>query len=301
MQLAYNQNYPMGRAGMRATLDPVAINSRIAEGTIAQGRGAFRVPSVTGAPATGPNPFPGAVWQNPNVAAAANVNAIATTVTGADAGKTIVAADFNGALGAGTVQPPRPITVTTNSHADWDAATGGLVITYINYLGVQVSETFNVTDAGNQTFTTAQAAMRPVSVAFNATSMAGVGATFTVGYAALDASIVITDFMGIVLLDTATIESTSYAIGGTAPVIADPVYADGATVPLMQMGTVWVNTEDACTERGAVYVRIAPSGANTRIGSFRSDADSGNAILVPSARYDRDSLAAGLNIIAIGY
>jgi hypothetical protein len=297
MQTSYSDVFPIARAGMLADMTPRSVLSRIAEGPILQGAGVFRVP-VIGAPASTPPGYPGGVWQNPNVSLAADVDAIATTVAGADAGVLLEAEDFNGVLGAAMCEPPRKMTVTTNSNAAWDADADGLVVTYYNHLGVLTSETFAVADAGNETFTTAGYCQQPVSVEFKPESMTGAAATFTVGYAALDSSLTVLDFLGVAVGDSATVES-SYYVGSPAPVDSDPIYENHASVPVLAAGRIWVRTEDACVERGPVYVRIAASGANTQIGAFRSDADTASAVLVPNARWDRDSSAGGLNILVL--
>lgn len=295
MQLSYLDNFALARAGMLADMSPRSIMSRIADGTIKQGCGVFRVPSI-GAPSSTPPGNPGRIWQNPGISVAADPDAILTTTAGNAAGVTVLAAAFNGVQAANEVFPPRQATITLANHADFDADADGLVFTYVNHLGVTVSETFAVPDTGNTTLTTAGYCSIPISVAFAADSMSGAGATFTVGYAALDASVTIADFLGVAVLDSATVESSPLS---AAPTTETAIYADNATVPVLDSGKIWVKTEDACTERGAVYVRIAPSGANTQIGAFRSDADGGNAVLVTNARWDRDSGANGLNVLVL--
>jgi hypothetical protein len=297
MQTSYLSEFPIARAGMRADMTPHSILSRIAEGPILQGAGVFRVP-VIGAPASVAPGYPGGVWQNPNVSLAADVDAVATTVAGADAGVLLEAEDFNGALGASPCEPPRILTVTLANNVAFDADPVGCIITYYNHLGVLTEEIKAVPDSGNTTLSTTGYCQQPVSVEFTALSMNAVGATFTVGYAALDSSLTVLDFLGVAILDTATIESSSW-VGGTTPAEDDPIYENHATVPVLAAGRIWVRTEDACTERGPVYVRIAASGANTQIGAFRSDADTATAVLVPNARWDRDSSAGGLNILVL--
>ena len=60
-------------------------------------------------------------------------------------------------------------------------------------------------------------------------------------------------------------------------------YYAGQVVPTLTQGRIYVIAEDVVTSDSAVYVRVAASGLNTQVGSFRSDADSGTAILVSSA------------------
>lgn len=297
MQLEYTQNIPIGRAGMIADLAPHYILSRIANGEIGQGRGVFRVP-VTGAPGSTPPGFPGAVWQNPNVSIGADVDAIATALAGAAAADRVyndANGSFAGVLGGDVTYPARRSTLTLNSHADWNA--GDIEYDYVNHLGVEVTEVITVVDAGNATYTTTGYVAQPLEVRVPGTVQSTSNATMTIGYAALDASVTLADFVGIAVGDGRTRES---GYPNTDASEDDPVYADKDTVPVMSMGAIWVRTEDACVENGAVYVRIAPNGANVLVGSFRSDADTANAVQVTRARYGRDSSAGGLNIVLMG-
>lgn len=295
MQLSYLDNFAMARAGMLADMSPRSVMSRIGDGNIRQGCGVFRSPGI-GAPSSTPPGNPGRVWQSPGVSIAADAAAIMAAGTAVpDAGLTVTSG-FTGTIGAAEVFPPRQITVTLNNNAAWDADPVGLVITYINHLGVQVSETRAVPDAGNTVLTTTGYAARIVSLVFTALSSNAPAATFSAGYAAIDGTLNLSDFIGVAILDTATVESSPLS---AAPTVDTAIYADGATVPVLDKGKIWVTTEDTCVERGAVYVRIAASGANTQIGAFRSDADGGNAVLVTNARWDRDSSAGGLNVLVL--
>lgn len=295
MQLTYNSDPGMGRAGMLATADIVKRTmSRLARGPIAAGRGVFIVPAL-GAPGTPPNPNPGTVYQNPSPAAAVDVDAVITTRASAAAGVTVDSTGFNGVAGDGPFYPPRKLTVTTSAHADFDADADGLVITYVNDQGATVSETFATADGGGETFTTTGYAVQPVSYAFAADSMSGAGGSFTAGVAVLDASVTIADFVGVALYDSATVESTYFADTRTEE------YVDGATVPLLRVGSVWVTSEDACAEGAPVYMRVGAGAGGSLLGSFRSDADTATAVLVPGARWGRTSLANGLNILELGY
>jgi len=59
-------------------------------------------------------------------------------------------------------------------------------------------------------------------------------------------------------------------------------YFPGDPVPVMTRGRVWVVAENTVTSDSPVYWRIKPTFANPQVGGFRSDSDSGNAILLPS-------------------
>ncbi len=59
-------------------------------------------------------------------------------------------------------------------------------------------------------------------------------------------------------------------------------YYEGNPVPTLTQGRIYVVPEDVVTSNSPVYLRVAPNGLNTQVGSFRSDADSGNAVLIPA-------------------
>jgi hypothetical protein len=89
--------------------------------------------------------------------------------------------------------------------------------------------------------------------------------------------------IGIMLRDPS---AETPATAGTAP--------NSEVVAVIRHGYAWVFTETVCTQEGKVYARITASGGNTQLGAFRNDADSGNAILVPRARFKTTETAAGL-------
>lgn len=65
-------------------------------------------------------------------------------------------------------------------------------------------------------------------------------------------------------------------LAGQAP------YYVGDPVPVLTMGRIYVVPETVVTAESPVYLRFAPNGANTTLGLFRGDADSGNAFLIPA-------------------
>ncbi len=59
-----------------------------------------------------------------------------------------------------------------------------------------------------------------------------------------------------------------------------PYYA-GNPAPTLTQGRIYVVPEDIVTSNSPVYLRVALNGVDTALGNFRSDADGGNAILIP--------------------
>lgn len=60
-----------------------------------------------------------------------------------------------------------------------------------------------------------------------------------------------------------------------------PYYA-GEVVPTLTQGRIYVVPETVVNSDSPVYVRFAPSGANTQMGTFRGDSDGGTAQLIPA-------------------
>lgn len=59
-------------------------------------------------------------------------------------------------------------------------------------------------------------------------------------------------------------------------------YYQGEVAPTLTQGRIYVVPETVITSNSAVYLRVAPSGLNTTLGSFRGDADSGSCVLIPA-------------------
>jgi len=94
-------------------------------------------------------------WTNP---AAADTNAIKTSIASSASPASYSGADLNGVVGVGAMSPPRNITITTSSHADIDAVVVVVTGTDIddNALVENITLTDNggVTDAGVKAFKT---------------------------------------------------------------------------------------------------------------------------------------------------
>ena len=75
----------------------------------------------------------------------------------------------------------------------------------------------------------------------------------------------------------------------------DGGFAKFSHVPYMDDGRIWVVCEEAVSNGDAVYVRVvADASAGEQLGSFRNDADGGDAVLLPGARFIEDTDGAGL-------
>lgn len=76
-------------------------------------------------------------------------------------------------------------------------------------------------------------------------------------------------------------------------------YANGASLPVLRRGYIWVLTEGAVTEEGSVFARHTASGGNTVLGKVRADADSATAAQVPNAKFVTSTTAAGYAIVEV--
>ena len=69
--------------------------------------------------------------------------------------------------------------------------------------------------------------------------------------------------------------------------IEDAAYVTGTTVPVLKRGQVWVLTSEAVDPSDAVFLQHTANGASKPAGSFRTDADGGNADAITGARWAR--------------
>lgn len=70
----------------------------------------------------------------------------------------------------------------------------------------------------------------------------------------------------------------SITSGGQSP------YFAGQVAPTLTQGRIYVVPEDIVTSNSPVYLRVSENAPYLQVGSFRSDADGGNAILIPSTQ-----------------
>jgi hypothetical protein len=234
---------------------------------------------------------PGQIYQQTTDAQAATVNAFKTS--GASSASIQTITTFDGTFADHDLFPARKATLILSNSTDWDATTA--VLKYVNQEGKTVSENLAIPNNGNVTLTTTGYVRRLVSLVIPAQT--STGGTFTIGAAAVDASVVLADFVGVAVYDAA-----HFSAKGASPILGPVLSEDLAaeygpfdTVPVLEHGAIWVRTEDACTEGSAVFCRILVGTP----GQFRSDADGSNAIQITNAKWGRDSAIGGLNILEL--
>ena len=113
----------------------------------------------------------------PPAAAAASATAILASGGTSTGGTQTLTTALNGAVGRSAMVPPRNITFTFSSHADWDATTA--TVTGLDADGEALSEDFAIPNGGNATVTGAKLFASVTSVSIPAQS--GTGGTFTIG------------------------------------------------------------------------------------------------------------------------
>jgi len=192
--------------------------------------------------------------------------------------QTILAADMNGALGAGAeLFPPRNVTLTLSSHADWDATTATVTGTDEN--GAAVTESLSIPNGGNATVTGTQMFRTITSLAIPAQS--GTGGTFTFGVGSVLGSV---DHLvaGLVARDI-----TRSAVN----------FAAGEMTPVARVGEFFVTSETAVKDGDPVYVRVRVASSET-IGAVRATPSAGYTVRLKNARFVGTN-AAGLSRIDI--
>lgn len=115
---------------------------------------------------------------------AADVDAIMTNGASTAGVQSLDAADFDGVIGEDEISPPRNLTFTFDTHADWNPTT--IVVTGIDANGRTITESFAVPDGGNATVTGTRVFAQVTGISVPA--QGGIGGTFTVGVGVLFAN-----------------------------------------------------------------------------------------------------------------
>lgn len=178
----------------------------------------------------------------------------------------LTSADWDGVL-AGTKFPvPRRLTVTLNSHANWDATTGS--ITFLDQDGVPVTESLAIPDGGNATLTTTAFASAPPS-AVTIPQQSGAGATYQIGVNAQ------TTLDGGHVLGVSVREHKG--LGVTPSFDDNEVWEEGAEFGVVKDGKINVLMESAFRAGDHPWVRLS-AGVGERLGAFRGNADGSDCL-----------------------
>jgi hypothetical protein len=204
---------------------------------------------------------------------------IASGVASTTGAQILSGATLNGVTGVSEIWPPRNVTLTFNSHADWDLTTA--VVEGLDSYGAPCQETFLVPNGGNIVLTGTICFSRVLQVRLMAQT--GTNGTLKVGtgtkIGAIDRKV-----LGIVMYDRTRMGGSPYA-----------QYED---MPIVQRGKVWVTAEAAVTEGDEVYVRFVVTG-DEQYGGLRGAPDSTDCGLVRRARWASTTTGAGLAVVEL--
>lgn len=295
MQTSYSMYPALARLGQILDLfSPRTVSAKIARGIVRAGVGCFRPPTTGGAGSSFLDP--GESYQNAVPPVAVNATALLATGGVSSASIQVISGSaingtygYNANTGAMTeMQPARLVTMVLSSHANWDATTA--VLRGYNHNGQLVSENLSIPDAGNATVTSTTRFKSLVDLTIPAQS--GASGTYTLGVTVLDGSVTIADYQGVAVYEPVHMASAgNTAIWGVAGANSGSTavgeYGDNDAFSCLERGPIAVLTEVATVDGDDVYVRVASNGANTTLGAFRNDSDSGNAVQVVGGKFIR--------------
>jgi len=263
VQTTYGFAPTTGLPGQVARIKPTRTRTLLALASLIPGIIVFntRAAGSTGEGKTGPMTAP-----------AAAVDAVIAT-GGASSGSVQNLTSFNGTLGGGEYYPPRNLTLTFSSHANWDATTATITGTDEN--GEAQTESLSIPDGGNATVTGTKLWRTITQISIPAQS--GTAGTFTAGVGSLLGPV---DHLveGLVERDPSR-ASLNYASGDLAAVARD--------------GEFYVTSETAVKEGDPVWVRAILNG-DTVIGAVRATPDGNTCVRLKSARFTSTN-SAGLS------
>lgn len=252
VQTTYNFVQSALLAGQLADNGHREVNTVTAEAAIAAGLVVIRggTTRTEGRPPTTPD--------------AANADAIIATIASASTAQTISGAGLDGAVGAGEMFPPRNVTLTLSSHANWDATEA--VVTGTDEDGRVIQETLLIPDAGNATVTGVRHFRTVTSLYIPAQS--GTAGTATLGFGS-------------------SLGPIDHGVHGVAVYDASrepEAYPIDSLVPCLTKGRIVVNCETSYTDGNPVFVRFIASGDEVA-GHVRASADANDCAFLKRARF----------------
>jgi hypothetical protein len=207
--------------------------------------------------------------------AAADTNAIKTSIASNDTPVTYSGADLNGVIGEGLISPPRNFTITSSAHADVDAV--DCVVTGLDIYGNVTTDTITMTadtgatDVGVVAFSYITSIYMPAHTGTNATFEFGfgdvIGLAAPIRHIAGDPQVLLenesgTPKAGDVLAGTYVAAASSYPCGTVAPSDVPDASSDYGYVYVAAKGTV--ATAAAALPYGS-YTPVAPPGGGVDI------------------------------------
>ena len=202
---------------------------------------------------------------------AADPDGIVTSLATAATATSLTGVALDGAVGAEEMFPPRNITITASSHADFNLTTW--IVRGTDEHGLPQEEVFVMPDAGNVTLT-GNKFFRTVTEVY-VPAQADVNGLYTVGFGSKLGPIAPRYVHGVSEYN-ASREPEAYPVG----------YA----VPVIENGPVYVTSETAYEDGDDVYVRLVAGGSEV-LGAFRATPDSTDCALLLGARFRRTGSA----------
>ena len=202
---------------------------------------------------------------------AADADGIVASRATAATAASITGSGLDGAIGQESMTPPRNITITATSHADFDLTTW--YVRGLDENGLPQEEAFVMPNGGNTTLVGNKFFSYVTEVYIPA--QGGTGGSTTVGTGSKLGPITAAHVHGVSLYD-ASREPEAYPVGYAVPVVED--------------GPVYVTSETNYADGDPVYVRFVISGDEV-IGAFRAEPDSNDCALLEGARFRRSGSA----------
>jgi len=228
------------------------VNSVIAEAAIQAGLVVIRggTTRTEGRPPTTPD--------------VADVDGIIATIVSASTAQTISGASLDGVVGGGEMFPPRNVTLTLSSHANWDATVATVIGTDED--GRVIQENLLIPDGGNATVTGVRHFRTVTSLYIPA--QAGTAGTATMGFGS-------------------SLGPIDHGVHGVAVYDASrepEAYPVDYLVPCLKRGQIAVNCETSYTDRNPVFARCIAAGSEVA-GQVRATADANDCALMKRARF----------------
>jgi hypothetical protein len=269
VQSSYSQDFAVAVPGMVADSIPCERISALAEGTgISAGLVVLRGTADGQARAI-------AVADE----LAADTDAISTANASATTKQTLSGAALDGVVGAAVFWPPRNVTLTFNSHSDWNDTVA--IVRGLDAYGAPHEEAFLVPEGGNVTLQGSGGFTKVTSVDVPAAT--GTNGVLDVGLGVAMGPLTGRNVLGIV-------EYEPNRVAGA--------FADKEPFTIVKKGRIYVLAEGTNNAGDPVYVRFVATGGETR-GRVAAAPDSTDMALLLGAKFVYAGSGEGLRVVEL--
>ena len=268
-QTSYRTEERVGRHGAAMETSPAGSVSRYAAVAMRPGDLALK-----------PTAFGGEdkAVRKPTAPAAADADAIIEQLGSTAGDQTISGASLDGTIGAGRIFPPRNLTITLNSHTDWDVTTA--IVTGKDEFGREITEDFAIPDGGNTVLTGSKVFSQVTSLFLPAQT--GTNGLLDLGTGTKLGPLTSLDVDGVVRY---------LARQQVASAAAE--FEAGDVLNIIHEGLVALEVEADVKGGEQLYVRLVATGAEV-VGAYRNDRDgtaaAPDAVPVIGMRFASDSI-----------